>query len=743
LGTAAGNPGFTQIQNLVGGLGVDTFTFKTGGSLSGTVDGGGGFCNTIVGDAVPHKWLITGPDSGYITTILPNGFVRIGQLVGGSGADTFQFTPGGSLSCGIVGGGSGGGVLVGPNITNYWVINGPNSGYITGLLISQGPNGSTLTMGPPLGFTTFTNIGTLVGGLGTDVFDFFGDPAAGGGMLTGTIDGGNAGPLGNYIIGNDFGDSFTVSGLNQGTLSTAGTPLVGTAAGNPGFKNIQNLTGGLADDTFTFGTGGVLNGKIDGGGQSANGNQIVGDNVNRTFTINGTDAGSISTILKGGFVNVQDLTGGTSGADTFTFTGAGLLTGVINGGLAGAAGNNTIVGNNFGDDFVLNGNDPNNPGGPNAGFIKHINLQGFINIQNLTGGTGNDTFTFQTNDGVDNSLTGNINGGLGRNTLDYSQFNLPVTTNLQTGTTTNVGGTFTLIENLVGSPQLETAVGAPNFDTLIGQDIPTGNVWKITGLNTGNVNFLKPLTAGAANTIPDLFTFSAVENLTGGAFQDVFRFSPGGSVDGTIFGGLDNAGFVDWLDYTPIAMGVTVNLSAINPNTGIAGMASFVGTNVVGVNNVLGSAGGGDTLIGNAANNVLVGRVGHNTIDGVGGMNVLITGQGFGSVKAGAIGNSIIVAGKTIFDNNVPALDAIQLFWTSGLPFGARVNGLLNGIGVPALNKTTITLAQPPGVRIGNGGGFQTPTVFNQGGFDLDFVRWTSMIVDFNKFRSSTTAVSF
>src|SRR5262249_15914845 len=143
--------------------------------------------------------------------------------------------------------------------------------------------------------------------------------------------------------------------------------------GAAGFKNIQNLTGGADDDSFVFVAPGKLTGKIDGGGQGAIGNSIVGDNAGDSFAIKGTDAGSIAVLLNSRFVNVQNLTGGT-GADTFTFSGAGLLTGKIDGGL----GNNTIVGNNAGDHFNITG--------ANAGNIDAILSSGFKRIQNLTGG---------------------------------------------------------------------------------------------------------------------------------------------------------------------------------------------------------------------------------------------------------------------------------------------------------------------------------------------------------------------
>src|SRR5262249_14208320 len=151
------------------------------------------------------------------------------------------------------------------------------------------------------------------------------------------------------------------------------------------------------DDFFVFVAPGRLTGVIDGGDESALGNTIVGDDNGDAWTIKGTNKGSIAVILPSGFSNVENLQGG-AGNDNFTFSGAGLLTGFIDGGV----GNNTIFGNNAGDQFVLNGGFDESAT-PNAGFIAGIhngspsnpNANGFSNIQNLVGGAGADTFSFQ------------------------------------------------------------------------------------------------------------------------------------------------------------------------------------------------------------------------------------------------------------------------------------------------------------------------------------------------------------
>ena len=95
-----------------------------------------------------------------------------------------------------------------------------------------------------------------------------------------------------------------------------------------GFTNIGNLIGGTGTDSFTL-SGGTLSGAIDGGLTGVN--TLTGDNVANTWTISGTDAGSV-TGISGGFSNISTLIGGNS-TDSFSFTGAAVLNGPIDGGL--------------------------------------------------------------------------------------------------------------------------------------------------------------------------------------------------------------------------------------------------------------------------------------------------------------------------------------------------------------------------------------------------------------------------
>ncbi|MGQ0570846.1 MAG: beta strand repeat-containing protein, partial [Armatimonadota bacterium] len=100
-GTAAGiSGGFTNVENLTGTAGADTFTLA-GGTLGGAVDGLGGNDSLTAGN-VANTWTITSVNAGTVTGVA-GGWSNIENLVGGTGADSFTGaggSVGGSISDG-------------------------------------------------------------------------------------------------------------------------------------------------------------------------------------------------------------------------------------------------------------------------------------------------------------------------------------------------------------------------------------------------------------------------------------------------------------------------------------------------------------------------------------------------------------------------------------------------------------------------------------------------------------------
>ncbi len=527
--------GFSNIGNLTGGSGNNTFEFK-GGTLSGTINGGDPAVNTIEGPAVAAAvpWNITGFDSGNITVSgVTTSFTDTQYLVGestGTGAvgsgDQFTFVTGGSLQGTITAtdtAATTNEVIVGDDHGNNFTINGANDGNIAGIL--------------PAGFI---GIGNLTGGTAANTFTF-----AVGGSLSGAITGASTSATGDTIIGDNAGDTFSVSGANAGNLAesaTPGTPLLGN-----GFTHIENLTGGTGPNTFVLATG-TLSGTINGG--SVGPNTIDGPAVTTavTWNITGAGAGNITSVLTA-FVDIQNLVAETTtatGADMFFFTTTGSLAGTITGGATPA--NETIVGSSSGSSFIINA--------ANAGSIANVLPAGFSKIGNLQGGLGADTFTFIGNGSLSGSIdssTGPYAGPYGYETIvgngHGDTFTLSaaqsgnITDNLTHATLLgNAGNGFDNIDELVG--------GNPGLNTLVGPRL--ANLWNITGPNAGNITGILP-------------AFANIQNLTGGNVGDEFVFGVGGSLSGTITGGtVEKAQTIKFTQPTsPVSFGVSpITLSA-------------------------------------------------------------------------------------------------------------------------------------------------------------------------------------
>ncbi len=210
-----------------------------------------------------------------------------------------------------------------------------------------------------------------------------------------------------------------------------------------------------------------------------------------TLTLNG-----ISINLAG----VLDLTiDAIGGDDSFTVTGVpGTLTHLA---FIGGAGDDSLAGPNGAMTWTLTGN--------GSGTASGAAAFDFSDMESLSGGAGDDRFVFAGNSA---QFAGDLKGGSGSDTLDYSARSAAATFDYGAGTATAVGGEVSGIDVLVGGS------GA---DTLVGTD--AGDTWNLTGANAGDIN-------GA-------LSFSAFENATGGSGDDRFLLGSAGSLSGTLDGG--------------------------------------------------------------------------------------------------------------------------------------------------------------------------------------------------------------
>ena len=460
---------FTNIENLIGGTADDIFTLA-GGTLTGAIDGSTG-TDTFTADNVENTFTFTGADSGTITGI-GTGFSNIENFIGGTVSDRFLLS-GGTVS-GSIDGNTGTDFLTADNVASDFVLTAENTGTLTE--IGQG----------------FTNIENLAGGTADDTFTLAG------GTLTGAIDGSTGTDT---FTADNVENTFTFTGANSGTITGIGT----------GFSNIENFIGRTVSDRFLL-AGGTVSGSIDG---NTGTDFLTADNVASDFVLTAENTGTLTGIGQG-FSNIENLTGGT-GNDRFTFTDGVSLAGIIDGG----EGSDTLVASNQGVLIDISGTDNGTYGDQ---------LIPWQNIENIVGGTGNDTFLLSAT-----TLTGSLDGAGGIDTIVGDA--VPNTFVLETtngGTVTGILGTFSNIENLVGNIESDTFIlasagnltgvldGSDSLDTLIGDD--NGNLFVLTGLDTGYVN----------DRIPN---FVNIENLTGGSGSDTFFVEDQVGLSGVVDGG--------------------------------------------------------------------------------------------------------------------------------------------------------------------------------------------------------------
>jgi Ca2+-binding RTX toxin-like protein len=178
-----------------------------------------------------------------------------------------------------------------------------------------------------------------------------------------------------------------------------------------------------------------------------------------------------------------------------------------------------------------------------------------------------------------------------------------------------------------------------------------------------------------------------MQNLTGGAAADTFKFQTGGSLAGKIDGG---AG-INGLDYSAYKGDILVDL--------LLHTAGLVSQGVFNVANVTGSQ-GNNLLVGDANANVLIGGTGRNVIIGEGGGDTITGGGGF----------NLLIGGTTTYDNNLPALQALMQYWDdpTKTSLDQLVNPLKKGVTVNGqflvINKTTVLNDNPGDSLIGGSG---------------------------------------
>jgi filamentous hemagglutinin family protein len=286
------NPGFiidSGIINSVGTLTINTndASFRNAFILNGTtktVDGGVGLDHTIEIKASGYTWTVDSSNAGSISGDNNFDFQNYQNLrTYTTGSSTFNINVGGSVAkinsfngyniFNVNGGDVTDSITARPDSnnqsgTNLFVFQGDYS--ISGLLdgdvngisnvigISTGSiwtinslNGGYIN--PGTSDTNFVNMNYLTGGsLGVDTFTLTTPSAA----IQGNINGNGA--INSLYSSTSINNKWTITGTNAGTI----TPSGGSTSN---FTNIQNLTGGSAQDHFYIYDDGIVTGLLSGG----------------------------------------------------------------------------------------------------------------------------------------------------------------------------------------------------------------------------------------------------------------------------------------------------------------------------------------------------------------------------------------------------------------------------------------------------------------------------------------------
>jgi Ca2+-binding RTX toxin-like protein len=586
---------------LIGGAGVDTLNGDAGAD---TLNGGTG--NDSIDGGLGDDTIVYNMGDG-ADTISGGGDVDTLNILAGDASDDLDVTYNGSAITAL----EGGSVQLVERITADLRLGTDTLSYAaTASTVSVSVN---LAAGAASGFTSIAGIENVVGGAGADTL--VGDAAANsltGGGGNDVLEGGLGADIALGGLGNDTflatmpvngpsdgvdrfdggggTDTYSLANLSVGaTVDLGAGTTSGGVIGGDTLVAVENAIGSSGADVLIGSTGvNVLSG---GGGQDqitgGGGNDILnGDGGNDTFlytfgdgadTINGGEgvdrvvvtgtaaANSLSVVIAGGLLTslagnslasvetaradlgggVDTITFGTTAQDVVVDLSTGAATSFesianienITGGngndtLTGDAGVNVIAGGT-GNDVITAG------GGSDVG---------------ITGGNGNDRFVATVNDGNDR-----YDGGIGSDTLDLSLTSAGAVVNLSTAndtaTSTEIGlDVLVSVENVIG--------GA-------GDDIITGD---------GLVNVLDG-GAGAdqisAGTGSDFISGGLGDDiLTGGGSGDTFLFSANFGADRiTDFDAIGNGTLAqqDKIDVSALGITATDFASRVVITTDVSG----------------------------------------------------------------------------------------------------------------------------------------------------------------------------
>jgi Ca2+-binding RTX toxin-like protein len=518
------------------------------------------------------------------------------------------------------------------------------------------------------GFNGTTEADTLNGDAGSDTADFSGALSGVIANLTGnqsaTGGSGNDSLSGiENLWGSAFADSLTGDNGDNWIGPGDGDDFVD---GRPGGSDTLDYTGTVGALTVSLAVTGAQATGGSGTDTILDFENLYGGDGNDTLT--GTTG---DNVLAGGPGN--DVLTGDAGDDTADYTSASVNLTIdlsITVAQATGQGSDTLTGienlwSGSGDDTISGDASANElDGGDGNDTVSYAGASGGVTVD-LTGGfatgaAGDDTlsaFENVTGSGFDDTIEGTygataaeannvLNGGLGTDTVSYSQAPAGVVVAVNgAGQNTVGGGTDSLsgFENLAGSTFNDSLAGDAGDNVLTGwtgDDTLDGNLGTDTADYSGAPSGVTvDLLSGSASGGDGTDTLSEIEDVVGSAFDDVLSGDAGNN-------GLDGGDGVDQVSYQFAPAAVIVDLNS--------GIASGQGTDTLAnIENVKGSS-FNDSILGTSGDNKLqgaqgddelVGRGGDDNLGGSGGDDLIRGGGGDDGLKGGP-GDDFLAGGR-------------------------------------------------------------------------------------------------
>ena len=350
----------------------------------------------------------------------------------------------------------------------------------------------------------------------------------------------------NYTVrirSTDQGGLFTEKSFSISVTDAAEEILIPGTNGNDTF--VANYTGDGVQAQWLVTRNGtiVFNGVVPAGQNlwfdgllGTDSLQMVGRTVDDSLTLDANRIAANGAWTRSTNMESFRITGGNGNDTLKVFSGTALF--------EGGAGTDRLEATTGSNTFSITG----------AGAGNLNSTVTFTTVESLLGGADADRFVF----GSAGTLTGQVLGGAGSDTIDLSAKSTAHTLNLTTNMLTSTGGIFD-VESFIGGTNTTDTVVAPN----------TANNWNVSGANQMTLN-----------TITSLAGF---ENVTGGTAADRFDFGPAGRITGTLTAGTGT----DVASFAAVTTPIQVQLGTAPLITGLVGR--YVGLEIIEGNSIAGS----------------------------------------------------------------------------------------------------------------------------------------------------------